>query len=75
MAETAFETLKESGLTVDKVVEQSRFADATSFQTKDIPSVFLDGGIQKESLFGETESDVETRYNAVLNLVRRIMKE
>lgn len=75
LAETAFETLKESGLTVDKVVEQSRFADATSFQTKDIPSVFLDGGIQKESLFGETESDVETRYNAVLNLVRRIMKE
>ena len=75
LAETAFETLKESGLTVDKVVEQGRFADATSFQTKDIPSVFLDGGIQKESLFGETESDVETRYNAVLNLVRRIMKE
>lgn len=75
LAETAFETLKESGLTVDKVVEQSRFADATSFQTKDIPSVFLDGGIQKESMFGETESDVETRYNAVLNLVRRIMKE
>lgn len=75
LAETAFETLKESGLTVDKVIEQGRFADATSFQTKDIPSVFLDGGIQKESLFGETESDVETRYNAVLNLVRRIMKE
>lgn len=75
LAETAFETLKESGLTVDKVVEQGRFADATSVQTKDIPSVFLDGGIQKESLFGETESDVETRYNAVLNLVRRIMKE
>lgn len=75
LAETAFETLKESGLTVDKVVEQGRFADATSFQTKDIPSVFLDGGIQKESMFGETESDVETRYNAVLNLVRRIMKE
>lgn len=75
LAETAFETLKESGLTVDKVVEQGRFADATSFQTKDIPSVFMDGGIQKESLFGETESDVETRYNAVLNLVRRIMKE
>ena len=75
LAETAFETLKESGLTVDKVVEQGRFADATSFQTKDIPSVFLDGGIQKESLFGETESDVETRYNAVLNLLRRIMKE
>lgn len=75
LAETAFETLKESGLTVDKVVEQGRFADATSFQTKDIPSIFLDGGIQKESLFGETESDVETRYNAVLNLVRRIMKE
>ena len=75
LAETAFETLKESRLTVDKVVEQGRFADATSFQTKDIPSVFLDGGIQKESLFGETESDVETRYNAVLNLVRRIMKE
>lgn len=75
LAETAFETLKESGLTVDKVVEQGRFADATSFQTKDIPSVFLDGGIQKESLFGETESDVETRYNAVLNLVRRIIKE
>lgn len=75
LAETAFETLKESGLTVDKVVEQGRFADATSFQTKDILSVFLDGGIQKESLFGETESDVETRYNAVLNLVRRIMKE
>lgn len=75
LAETAFETLKESVLTVDKVIEQGRFADATSFQTKDIPSVFLDGGIQKESLFGETESDVETRYNAVLNLVRRIMKE
>lgn len=75
LAETAFETLKESGLTVDKVIEQGRFADATSFQTKDVPSVFLDGGIQKESLFGETESDVETRYNAVLNLVRRIMKE
>ncbi len=75
LAETAFETLKESGLTVDKVIEQGRFADATSFQAKDIPSVFLDGGIQKESLFGETESDVETRYNAILNLVRRIMKE
>lgn len=75
LAETAFETLKEYQLNVDKVVEQGRFADATSWAKRGVPSVFLDGGIKKESLFGETESEIETRYCAVLNLVRRVIRE
>ncbi len=75
LTETAFDVLKENGLSVEKVVEQRRYADATSFATKGIDSVFVDGGIKKEGLFGVTESEVEDRYNAVLNVVRRIIKQ